>query len=61
MKKVTYILFAVFLTFNGLKAQTLTQKVQIAFAKFSTDEQLKYASFSLTVLNLTCISLIEMG
>jgi D-alanyl-D-alanine carboxypeptidase/D-alanyl-D-alanine-endopeptidase (penicillin-binding protein 4) len=51
MKKITYILFAVFLTFNGLKAQTLTQKVQSAFAKFSADEQLKYASFSLTVLN----------
>ena len=51
MKIIINFLLAILFVSQGLSAQTLTQKIDAAFSKFKQDEQLKYASFSLTVLN----------
>ena len=51
MKIIINFLLAILFVLQGLSAQTLTQKIDAAFSKFKQDEQLKYASFSLSVLN----------
>lgn len=49
MKKIIPFLFL--LVCASAKAQILTEKLKPAFNKFSSDEQLKYATVSFTVLN----------
>jgi D-alanyl-D-alanine carboxypeptidase/D-alanyl-D-alanine-endopeptidase (penicillin-binding protein 4) len=51
MRKIIYLLITFISICSILQAQTLNQKIQTAFNKFKEDDQLKYASFSLTVLN----------
>jgi D-alanyl-D-alanine carboxypeptidase/D-alanyl-D-alanine-endopeptidase (penicillin-binding protein 4) len=62
MKQITSLLslFLVF-TFTSAQAQTFSSKLQVAFNKFSADEQLKYGSVSFTVLNSTNGELIFGG
>jgi D-alanyl-D-alanine carboxypeptidase/D-alanyl-D-alanine-endopeptidase (penicillin-binding protein 4) len=58
MKKISSIIFTIFFISQGLFAQTFTQKIETAFSNFKQDEQLKYASYSLTVLNSNTGSII---
>jgi D-alanyl-D-alanine carboxypeptidase/D-alanyl-D-alanine-endopeptidase (penicillin-binding protein 4) len=50
MKKITSLLLICFV-FTSAHAQNITEKLKTAFHKFETDEQLKYASTSFTVLD----------
>ena len=50
MKKFAALLLILLASFS-VGAQNLTEKLKIAFRKFETDEQLKYASTSFTVLD----------
>jgi D-alanyl-D-alanine carboxypeptidase/D-alanyl-D-alanine-endopeptidase (penicillin-binding protein 4) len=56
LKGTFLFLFFIFSTF--VNAQGLQSKLQIAFQKFSNDEQLKYATVSFTVLNASSGELI---
>lgn len=60
MKKIIPLLF-LFIAFTSAKAQTLTEKLKVAFNKFAADEQLKYASVSFSVLNTETGALIFGG
>lgn len=60
MKKIIPFLFLL-IAFTSAKAQTLTEKLKLAFNKFATDEQLKYASVSFSVLNAETGALIFGG
>ena len=62
MKKLTLLIsLFIFFIFTSAQAQTLSSKLQVAFNRFSADEQLKYASASFTVLNSTNGELIFGG
>ncbi len=58
MKKATIQLILFLALISSVKSQTLSQKLQAAFNKFSADEQLKYATVSFTVLNSSSGKLI---
>lgn len=60
MKKITALLFMLS-TFTFVYAQSLAEKLKVAFHKFELDEQLTYASSSFTVLNATSGELIFGG
>jgi D-alanyl-D-alanine carboxypeptidase/D-alanyl-D-alanine-endopeptidase (penicillin-binding protein 4) len=62
MKKIISLLslFIVF-TFTSAQAQILSSKLQVAFNRFSADEQLKYASVSFSVINTETGELIFGG
>ena len=52
MKKITPLLaLLICCAFTSAQAQNVSEKLKIAFHKFATDEQLKYASVSFSVLN----------
>jgi len=57
MKKIILFLFLL-IAFTSAKAQTLNEKLKLAFNKFAADEQLKYASVSFSVLNAETGALI---
>ena len=60
MKKVILFLFLL-IAITPANAQTLIEKLKVAFNKFASDEQLKYASVSFSVLNTETGALIFGG
>jgi D-alanyl-D-alanine carboxypeptidase/D-alanyl-D-alanine-endopeptidase (penicillin-binding protein 4) len=58
MKKIFTILFLYVIAFSSGQAQVLSAKINVAYQKFSSDPQLKYATVSFTVLNSSSGELI---
>lgn len=48
-KNILFLLLL--LAFTSAKAQTLSEKIKLAYSQFASDDQLKYASISFSVLN----------